>query len=608
MDLGYEMGAAPVVADVSGAATKSGAAARRIEPVVFDGHLGSLHQPSPGRARGVTVVLCPPVGRDARCAYRPLFLFAEALADQGFSVLRYDNLGGGDSMAVDPEVDHWPLWTAGAERAAAFAREATPGATLVLGGLRIGASLAVLAAGNVNPDALLLLAPVGSGRAWVRELQVAAAIVGLEPPADGSVEIDGLRLSCATMTSVAGFDLKKLRPAAIPTFLATPAPDPRLAASLGATVTTAPFEGYAELFKEAHLNSPPSELFETAAAWLRELPRGASADAPARARLPQAQLVTDDWTELPVSFGDGLRGVLCLPVRPTGAQSVIFGNTGGDPRAGIGGFATRASRALASQGVAALRFDFTGLGESDSRGVWRPHVYETSRTDDLRAASDLVARHGYPDAIVAGVCAGGYQALRAAVEDARFRRVMTINSWLVWRPHDPLELQRPVVAPRRRVNVFALMRPSGWRRLITGEVPAQAALAMFFRRLRQRLSFRQPDAAGRIARAEIARIAARGADIRVVVGRDDESMDGLEVDFGLKGRWLARQGIRIVTLPGLDHGLFSVESQNMALAEIARFLGLPAGAPSKPRRPRRGRSVRSALPAGRIDHGAPASP
>jgi alpha-beta hydrolase superfamily lysophospholipase len=535
----------------------------------------------------VAVVLCPAVGRDARCAYRPLFLFAEALAAQGFSVLRYDQLGDGDSMPVDAEADQWPLWAAGTEQAAAFARAATGASALVLGGVRLGASLAALAAPAVRPDGLMLLAPVTSGRAWIRELQMAAAMVGLKPPADGSIEIDGLRLSRATIASVQGFDLKTLVAAPTPAFLATPAPDPKLAARLGPDVTTAPFDGYAELFKEAHLNSPPEAVFTAATAWLETLAGGTSRPAGTPRRAQPARLSTADWTELPVTFGAGLRGVLALPTRAASGQAVVFGNTGGDPRAGIGGFATRASRALASRGVAALRFDFAGLGESASPGVWRPHVYETSRTDDLRAAADLLSKRGFSDVMVAGVCAGGFQALRAAIEDARFRRVMAINSWLVWRPHDPLELQRPLVTPRRRINVFALLRPSGWRRLLSGEVKVGAALATLARRIARRFSFRRPDAIGLAMRAEIARLGGEGAEIRVVVGRDDESMEGLEVDFGLKGRWLARQrGVGLISVPGLDHGLFSRRSQDLALAELFRFLALPEPGATPGERPR----------------------
>ena len=585
MDLGRGMASRSPLLDVAGRAGAAGpwsAPATRVRPVTFEGHFGSLHTPTREPGRGAAVLVCPPVGRDARCAYRPLFLFAEALAAQGFPVLRYDHLGGGDSMPLDAEADHWPLWAAGVVQAAAFLRTHSGASRLVVVGLRIGASLAALAAPAVRPDGLRLMAPTASGKAWVRELQMAAAMVGLAPPADGSVEIDGLRLSRATLDSVQSFELNRLARIAAPTFLATPTPDPRLAQALGPAVTTAPFEGYAELFKEAHLNALPEAVFAAASAWLQRLAAETPVAAPAAAP-PRAQLVGQGWSERPVAFGAGLRGVLCLPARRGPGPAVIFGNTGGDPRAGIGGFATRACRELAGRGVAALRFDFAGLGESESPGeAWRPHVYETSRTQDLLDAADLLASHGYDEAVVAGVCAGGYHALRALIEAPRFCRAMAINSWLVWRAHDPLELTRPIAPPRRRINVFALVRPSGWRRLLTGEVRAGAAFATLLRRARQRLRVRPPDAIGRAARAEIAAAAERGARLLVLVGRDDESMDGLETDFGFRGRWLARRpGVTVTEAAGLDHGLFSLESQDVALAELLRFVGL---APEPPRR------------------------
>ena len=235
-----------------------------LEPVVFDGHIGALHLPKPQAPRGVAVVLCPPVGRDARCAYRPLYLFAEALAAQGVPVLRYDHLGDGDSMPLDAQADCWPLWVAGVEQAAAFARAHTGAQRLVLAGLRIGASLAACAAHTVRPDGLMLLAPLPTGRGWVRELQAAASKVGAPQPADGALEVDGLRLSSATVVALDDLDLRRLGPCGAEVFLAMPTPDPRLAVSLGARVRSVPFDGYAELFREAHLNAPPGAVFEAA--------------------------------------------------------------------------------------------------------------------------------------------------------------------------------------------------------------------------------------------------------------------------------------------------------------------------------------------------------
>ncbi|MDB5446367.1 MAG: Serine aminopeptidase [Phenylobacterium sp.] len=593
MDLGCGMASkSRVLHCASRSASAEGPAevATRLDAVAFDGSFGALHRPAQAAANGVTVLICPPVGRDARCAYRPLFLFAEDLAARGFSVLRYDHLGGGDSLPLGAEVDQWALWAAGVEQAAAFARAHADGTALVLAGLRIGASLAALAAEAVRPDGLMLLAPIASGRAWTRELQMAATMVGLEPNADGSIEIDGLRLSRATIAALQGFDMKTLRAPGARVFLASPGPDARLAANLGPEVTRAPFEGYSELFKEAHLNAPPAAVFDDATAWLETFAEAAAAEpaAPAAPEPPPARLAGVGWSEEPVLFGPGLRGVLCLPAEPSGRQAVIFGNTGGDPRSGIGGFASQACRTLAARGVAALRFDFAGLGESASPGEWRPHVYETSRTPDLRAAAQVLERHGYDETVLVGVCAGGYQALRGAMDEPRFRRVMAINSWLVWRESESLELKRANVGKRRRINVFALARLSGWRRLLRHEIEIRSALATLAGSIARRLSFRAPDAPCREMRAGVERIARDGARVRIVVGRDDESLEGLEADFGIKGRWLARRpGVEVRMVAQLDHGLFSRDSQALALEELMDFLGLEPSARRAAARARR---------------------
>lgn len=574
------------------AAWRAAGRATQLDPVVFDGHVGALHRPAGQAARGVAVVLCQPIGRDARCAYRPLFLFAEALAADGFPVLRYDHLGGGDSMPLEAEVDRWPLWAAGVERAAAFARAQTGAQRLVLAGLRVGASLAAVAAPSVKPDGLMLLAPLATGRGWVRELQAAAATASLATPGDGSIEIDGLRLSSATMASLKDVDLRRLPPSGAAAFLATPAADPRLAASLGPRVSAMRFPGYAELFREAHLNSPPGVVFEAAAAWLEGLAAGAP-DALCAPPPAAPSLVAGDWTERPVTFGEDLRGVLCLPARGAGGQGVVFGNTGADPRAGVGGFAARASRALAARGVAALRFDFAGVGESAGPDAWRSHVFETSREPDFRAAADLMAQEGYGEATLVGVCTGGYQALRAAIEDPRFRRIVAINPWLVWQGGDSLE-KRPLGASLRRGIATSAGAP-GWRRALAGGRRTRGAFAALIQRLRRRFRPGPRDAAGRAARAEIARICAAGARLRILVGRDDVALEELEENFGLQGRWLARRrGVTVSLLRDLDHGLATQRGQDLALAEILRFLDVAADV--RDARARAARDDRGAAP------------
>jgi len=56
--------------------------------IAFEGHAGWLHTPDADRAREVGVVVCSPLGRDARCAHLPLRLLAEDLASAGVVTLR----------------------------------------------------------------------------------------------------------------------------------------------------------------------------------------------------------------------------------------------------------------------------------------------------------------------------------------------------------------------------------------------------------------------------------------------------------------------------------------------------------------------------------------
>jgi alpha-beta hydrolase superfamily lysophospholipase len=548
-----------------------------MENVVFDGHAGAVHRPA-GGAR-LAVVVCPPVGRDARLAYRPLWMFAEALASGGIAVLRYDHMGTGDSLGLPPDDDQWVRWLSGVHQAAGFARAHLGARRLVLGGLRLGASLAAAAADAVRPDGLMLLAPVTSGKAWLRELQFAAALLRgrPEPSAPGAraIEADGLRLAPATVASLQGFDLRRLGWTPEALFLAAPEGAPPLPPALAAKATRAPFAGYEALFQEAHVNSPPHELFKQAADWLHSLAsRAPSATPPAT---PSPTLTTDDWVEQAVMFGSGLRGVLCRPARALASRAVVFGNTGGDPRAGIGDFATLASRELAARGVTALRFDFAGLGESAAAAAWRSHVYETPRTEDFRAAATLLEQRGCREVVLAGVCSGGHHALQAAMADPRYAGVFGINiARFVWRPGEPLT-GAAAEAAVRYVRLDALRQPDAWKRLLCGDVDVRRVLAGQARGLSQACDPRRKTPQTRALRAGFERLSARGARVRLIVGHQDPARQELETHFGWNGRWLARlRGVSVAIVPGLDHGLFFSESRSLALSELLAFALAPS--------------------------------
>ncbi len=83
------------------------------------------------------------------------------------------------------------------------------------------------------------------------------------------------------------------------------------------------------------------------------------------------------------------------------------------------------SRTLAEHGIGVLRFDFTGLGESE--GDFAATTFST-QLDDLEAAADFL--HGEADAprLLVGMSLGGAAALAGAGRLDSVRAVATVNA------------------------------------------------------------------------------------------------------------------------------------------------------------------------------------
>ncbi len=91
--------------------------------------------------------------------------------------------------------------------------------------------------------------------------------------------------------------------------------------------------------------------------------------------------------------------------------------------------AVRISRELADRGVAVLRFDFTGLGES--AGDFADTNF-SSNVDDLIAAARFLDARRQPPSLLVGHSLGGAAVLQAAAQLESVRAVVTLGA-----PYDP---------------------------------------------------------------------------------------------------------------------------------------------------------------------------
>ena len=577
-----------------------------MKPVVFEGCAGWLH-PAAG-SRGV--IICAAQGYEELCTHRPMRGLAERFAAAGLPTLRFDYPGTGDSVGDERDPARVRAWLDSIHAAARYLRQEVGVEEIAIVGLRVGALLGAIAAEELGDvEALALMAPPVSGRGYVRELQAFSTMFtpppeGSLPPADpDALQATGFLLSSSTVTDLKALSLQTLtrRPARRVMLLHRPdaPPEAKLAArlrELDAMVEEKTFDGFKELMTEVcygqHL---PHALFERLTQWLAE---GARTTDRAVAPATAARLELDGCIEETVSFGDAncLFGVLCKPdarhpqsLGPT----VLFLNTGHHHRIGFGRMAVRMARRLAAEGIASLRFDAAGLGDSDTM-PGRPEgvIYSTKTCADVSAAISMLETRGHRNPIVFGHCSGAHLAFHSTLLDKRIvAQVLTNLQVFIWGENDTLET---VIRTSRRTgreivaDVWrAVRQPAAWRRLVRGEKRDRELARALLNR------------AGRVARDNVAKVGgrlfgthvsvspvegwlraidARGTRTLLLYSAGDDGLVERDQHLGEGGRALTSMStVRTQILAGADHLLSTRELQERVAAILSGFVAeLPA--------------------------------
>jgi exosortase A-associated hydrolase 1 len=134
-------------------------------------------------------------------------------------------------------------------------------------------------------------------------------------------------------------------------------------------------------------------------------------------------------TDIALSFdcaGDNLVGVASVPAAPS-ARGVVIVVGGPQYRAGSHRQFTLLARALADQGIAALRFDVRGMG--DSEGTPRP--FEDTGADLDAAISAFMAQvPALREVVLWGLCDGASAAALYAQRDPRVAGLALLNPWV----------------------------------------------------------------------------------------------------------------------------------------------------------------------------------
>jgi hypothetical protein len=133
-------------------------------------------------------------------------------------------------------------------------------------------------------------------------------------------------------------------------------------------------------------------------------------------------ILANDVEERMVSFGDGDRrfGILTEPVGESPTHAVLLVTSTFGYRIGPNRVNVALARHFARAGVATLRIDVRGVGDSrDTPGVSPAGPYDMGAVDDVDDALSLLKARGYRTLTVGGICAGSFLAWTAAERIAK---------------------------------------------------------------------------------------------------------------------------------------------------------------------------------------------
>lgn len=175
-----------------------------------------------------------------------------------------------------------------------------------------------------------------------------------------------------------------------------------------------------------------------------------------------------NFEENPFMFdcdGEQLLGILAQPSQPRELAVVIVV---GGPQYRVGSHRqfVQLSRRLANGGFAALRFDYTGMG--DSSGIRRAF----DRVDtDIKAAIDALAGRlpNLRGVVLWGLCDGASAAAMYLRHDRRVKGVVLVNPWV-------RSTATEAKAQLKHYYTARLIQPDFWKKLLTGNVGIAGSL------------------------------------------------------------------------------------------------------------------------------------
>ncbi|MCB1207977.1 MAG: alpha/beta fold hydrolase [Verrucomicrobiales bacterium] len=560
-------------------------------------------------SRNHAVLICSPVGHEQVHSHRSLRHLADRLAAEGYTVMRFDYHGTGDSAGTALDPDRCQTWLGNIQDAITWLRSEAGCRKVSLVGLRLGATLAALYASEHEVDGLVLWTPIVSGRRFVRELTALSRVAQQATNADAPfLEAVGFVYSRQTLDELGRIDLSKLHAKCRRVLIAhndsVPKTSP-LGESFHSQIDEVAYPGYEQMMAEPHETEVPQAALKGIADWLSM--DGEVSDVASKTWILQTSANSLHETLHNISDAPKVFGVMTQPASQQAMAAlpwIVILNSGSAHRIGPGRLHVTLARWLAELGYPCLRIDLSGLGDSViDQSEWENDGYAATAFRDIAIVCDYLQKldPGRP-IVLMGLCSGAYAAFQSAAQlphPALIESILLNPLVFFWREGMTIDDDT-----NERLSAWhrygkAIFKWDNWRQLLSGKTTlgftgsirqfVQAVMPRKAEPAQQPAKQAKPAAAGGFGHplrkdlpGDLGRIAAASRQLAMFISDNDPGYFMLMYQARRKAKQLMAVGqLRCFFIKDADHTFSTEASRHALMQSLAEYLADRFGGSAK---------------------------